>query len=152
VDAQVSVAQASACSVETHLDAFSVKHASIQIDTLAKSYRVLALYHKNMRTTKVYSITMPPEMAKQAERLAKKENRTMSELMREALRRYQQPSVVLDVREYIRQLAPTPPPYQAIREDARRKGSDKLSMQQIDREVAAVRQRRGKKTNKNSGK
>ena len=38
----------------------------------------------NMRTTKVYSITMPPDMAKQAERLAKKENRTMSELMREA--------------------------------------------------------------------
>jgi hypothetical protein len=34
----------------------------------------------NMRTTKVYSITMPPEMAKQAERLAKRENRTMSEL------------------------------------------------------------------------
>jgi Arc/MetJ-type ribon-helix-helix transcriptional regulator len=105
-----------------------------------------------MRTTKVYSITMPPEMARQAERLAKKENRTMSELMREALRRYQQPSVVLDVREYIRQLAPTPPPYQAIREDARRKGSDKLSMQQIDREVAAVRQRRGKRTSRHSGK
>ena len=47
----------------------------------------------NMRTTKVYSIIMPPDMAKQAERLAKKENRTMSELMREALRRYQQPLV-----------------------------------------------------------
>ena len=42
-----------------------------------------------MRNTKVYSITMPPDLAKQAERLAKKENRTMSELMREALRRYQ---------------------------------------------------------------
>lgn len=42
-----------------------------------------------MRNTKVYSITMPPELAKQAERLAKKENRTMSELMREAFRRYQ---------------------------------------------------------------
>jgi predicted DNA-binding protein len=43
-----------------------------------------------MRTTKVIAITMPPEMAKQAERLAKKQNRTMSELMREAFRRYQQ--------------------------------------------------------------
>jgi predicted DNA-binding protein len=42
-----------------------------------------------MRNTKVCSITMPPEMAKQAERLAKKESRTMSELMREAFRRYQ---------------------------------------------------------------
>ena len=106
----------------------------------------------NMRTTKVYSITMPPEMAKQAERMAKRENRTMSELVREALRRYQRPLVSLDPREYIRQLVPTPPPYQAIREDARRKGSDKLTMQQIDREVAAVRQRHGKKTRKHSSK
>jgi predicted transcriptional regulator len=52
-----------------------------------------------MRTTKVYSITMPPDLARQADALAKKENRTMSELVREALRRYQQPlPVPLDVR------------------------------------------------------
>ena len=38
---------------------------------------------KRMRTTKVYSITMPPDLARKAERLAKKESRTMSELMRE---------------------------------------------------------------------
>jgi len=93
-----------------------------------------------MRTTKVYSITMPPDLARQAEALAKKENRTMSELMREALRRYQQPQpILLDMREYIRRLAPTPLAYQAIREDARRKGTDKLTAQQIDREIAAVR-------------
>ena len=92
-----------------------------------------------MRTTKVYSITMPPEMAKQAERLAKKENRTMSELMREALRRYQQPLVTLNLREYFRHIAPTPPALRAMQEDARRKGTDKLSMAQIDREVGAVR-------------
>ena len=71
----------------------------------------------------------------------------MSELMREALRRYQQPQPeTLDMREYIRQLAPTPPAYQAIREDARRKGTDKLTAQQIDREIAAVRRQRGKKS------
>ena len=101
-----------------------------------------------MRTTRVYSITMPPNLAKQAERLAKKENRTMSELVREALRRYQQPPVIFDVREYIRQLAPTPPAYQSIRADASRKGVDKLTMQQIDREVAAVRRRRSTKTSR----
>jgi hypothetical protein len=78
-------------------------------------------------------------MAKQAERLAKKENRTMSELMREALRRYQQPQAVLDVREYIRQIAPTPPALRAIRQEARKNGSYKLTMKQIDAEVAAVR-------------
>ena len=99
-----------------------------------------------MRNTKVYSITMPPDLAKQAERLAKKENRTMSELMREALRRYQHPQVLFDPSAYIRQVAPPPPELKAIREDAKAKGTDKLTMTQINREVAAVRGRQGKKT------
>jgi len=42
-----------------------------------------------MRTTKVVSITLPPAMVQEAQALAKQENRTMSELVREALRRYQ---------------------------------------------------------------
>ena len=42
-----------------------------------------------MRTSKVLSITLPPAMLQEAEQLAKKENRTMSELVREALRYYQ---------------------------------------------------------------
>lgn len=42
-----------------------------------------------MRTTKTLSITIPPEMLSRAEALAKKENRTMSELVREALRQYE---------------------------------------------------------------
>lgn len=42
-----------------------------------------------MRTTKTLSITLPPEMLSRAEQLAKKENRTMSELVREALRHYE---------------------------------------------------------------
>ena len=41
-----------------------------------------------MRVTKSVSITMPVAMVKDAERLAKRENRTMSELVREALRHY----------------------------------------------------------------
>lgn len=40
------------------------------------------------RRSRVFSISMPPEMAASAEFLAKKENRTMSELMREAFRVY----------------------------------------------------------------
>lgn len=35
------------------------------------------------------SITLPPEMLKSAVKLAKKEHRTMSELVREALREYE---------------------------------------------------------------
>jgi len=41
-----------------------------------------------MRNSKVVSITLPPEMAQEAEDLAKREKRTMSELMREAFRLY----------------------------------------------------------------
>jgi CopG family transcriptional regulator / antitoxin EndoAI len=40
------------------------------------------------RRSKVFTISMPPEMAKAAESLAKQENRTMSELLREAFRAY----------------------------------------------------------------
>lgn len=41
-----------------------------------------------MRTTKVTSISLPPKLLRQAERLARREGRTKSELLREALRRY----------------------------------------------------------------
>lgn len=42
-----------------------------------------------MRSTKTLSVTLPPEMLSRAEKLARKENRTMSELVREALRHYE---------------------------------------------------------------
>ena len=45
-----------------------------------------------MPPTKNISISMPEAQFKAAERIAKAENRTMSELFREALRRYQQQS------------------------------------------------------------
>lgn len=41
-----------------------------------------------MKTTSAISISMPTPMLKKAEELAKKENRTMSEFLRETLRRY----------------------------------------------------------------
>jgi predicted transcriptional regulator len=42
------------------------------------------------RRSRVFTISMPPEMAKAAKALAKRQNRTMSELMREAFRVYQE--------------------------------------------------------------
>jgi predicted transcriptional regulator len=42
-----------------------------------------------MRTSKTLSITLPPEMLTRAEEMARKEHRTMSELVREALRQYE---------------------------------------------------------------
>lgn len=41
-----------------------------------------------MRTTKIVSLSLPPELLRAAERIAKREGRTKSELFREALRRY----------------------------------------------------------------
>ena len=40
------------------------------------------------RTSRVYTISLPPELALKAEALAKRDSRTMSELFREALRSY----------------------------------------------------------------
>ena len=89
-----------------------------------------------MRITKVYSITMPPEMGKQAERLAKKENRTMSELMREALRRYVESS------SRPQQLTQLMAAVGALREEAKQTGANKLTMRQINAEIAAARKDR----------
>ncbi len=41
-----------------------------------------------MRIAKTISITLPPELLTQAQQLAEREHRTMSELLREALRAY----------------------------------------------------------------
>ena len=41
-----------------------------------------------MRATKTWTISLPPKLVRQAERTAKEENRTKSELVREALRLY----------------------------------------------------------------
>lgn len=40
------------------------------------------------RATVTFSISVPPEMAAEIEEMRKKEHRTRSELIREALRRY----------------------------------------------------------------
>ncbi len=41
-----------------------------------------------MRTAKTISITLPPDLLGKAQELAQREHRTISELFREALRRY----------------------------------------------------------------
>ncbi|HZD49645.1 MAG TPA: ribbon-helix-helix protein, CopG family [Silvibacterium sp.] len=40
------------------------------------------------RKSKVYTISLPPDMAKQAEAIAKRDSRSMSDLFREAFRLY----------------------------------------------------------------
>ena len=84
-------------------------------------------------------------MLREMERVAKRENRTLSELVRENFRRSQQRSEI-DVYELIRRIAPPPPELQAIRDDAKRHGTDKLTTAEIDRIVTTVRRRHDKKT------
>ena len=50
------------------------------------------------RKSKVYTISLPPELAQRAEALAQRDSRTMSELFREAFRTYsaQQARTTLD--------------------------------------------------------
>lgn len=96
------------------------------------------------RTSKIYSITMPPEMGKQAEALAKRESRSMSELMREAFRRYQLQEAerrLLADPARSKHLAELRRVVAELRQESKRKGLDKLP----PREIEAVRNARPKK-------
>ena len=87
-----------------------------------------------MRTTKVISISLPEAQYKKAVRLAKKQNRTMSELMREALRAYE--TEELRRAEGFRRMSEI---VASIQEDSKRDGTDKMTMDQINEEIAAAR-------------
>ena len=58
-----------------------------------------------MRTTKVTSLTLPPKLLREAERVARREGRTKSELLREALRRYVADSRWKELQEFGRSQA-----------------------------------------------
>jgi metal-responsive CopG/Arc/MetJ family transcriptional regulator len=91
-----------------------------------------------MTTSKTLSVSMPPTQLKRVARLAKKENRTLSELVREALRQYEQKqetSVNTDLIAALR----------AVQESAKRAGLDKISEREIDAEVTAYRRQREQK-------
>jgi Arc/MetJ-type ribon-helix-helix transcriptional regulator len=94
-----------------------------------------------MRTSRTLSVSMPPSQLRQAERLARKENRTLSELVREALRQYQQKQESPVNTELIAAL-------KAVQQDAMRIGLDKLPQRAIDAEVAAYRREQRRKTMK----
>ena len=58
----------------------------------------------------------------------------------------------MSIKDYIKNIAPTPVAYQAIRQDAKNKGTASLSMREIDREIAAVRKQQAEKKSKTSTK
>ncbi len=96
------------------------------------------------RTTKVYSITMPPELGRQAEQLAKRESRTMSELMREAFRRYQIEKAqreLLAEPTHAKRLAELLQLLNELQSEAKQEGLDKMTLREINAEVASVRRK-----------
>jgi Arc/MetJ-type ribon-helix-helix transcriptional regulator len=105
-----------------------------------------------MRTTKSVTISLPPTQLKTAERLARKQNRTMSELFREGLRRLEQEE---EWRPSPAALAQFGQLVKLMRQDAKGAHMDKITEAEIEAEVEAGRKAmRGKpkKTSKRSGK
>ena len=101
---------------------------------LSEGHHTLSInkHDTEMRTSRTLSVSMPPAQLRQAERLAKKENRTLSELVREALRQYQRQQSSAVNTELIAAL-------RAVQEDAKRSGLDKLPQRTINAEVSAYR-------------
>jgi predicted DNA-binding ribbon-helix-helix protein len=89
-----------------------------------------------MRTTKTFSVSLPPEQLKEMERTARNENCTMSELVGELYRRYRADEAR---REFAHTLA-------TLRAEAAKTPAGKLTPAQIDREIAAVRNARKSKS------
>lgn len=51
--------------------------------------------------------------------------------------------IIMSVRDYIRNVAPTPAAYRFLRQEAKQNGTSSMSMREIDAEIAAHR-RKGK--------
>src|SRR5437762_2218204 len=100
-----------------------------------------------MRTTKSLTISLPPAQLRDMEKTAKRENRTLSELVRESFRRYQRA-------EEDRRLATDPVQQQRlldfkqavdeIRMQAASTGASKLTTLQINAEIEAYRREKQK--------
>lgn len=58
-----------------------------------------------MRSTKIVSVSLPPDMTKEVQEMALEERRSVSEVLREAFRQYAANKALLDVRKVARKVA-----------------------------------------------
>ena len=58
-----------------------------------------------MRTARVISLSLPPDMEKEVQKIAKEEHRTISELLREAFRQYLSTRDLASIRKEGRKVA-----------------------------------------------
>lgn len=89
---------------------------------------------KNKRLRNVVSaLTARTQLGQILKRASEKDERFVVD------RRGEPSVIIMSVRDYIRNIAPTPAAYRAIRQEAKKQGSSLLSMSEIDREIAAHR-------------
>ena len=91
-----------------------------------------------MRTTQNLTVSLPPAIKREMEKTAKKENRTMSELVRESWRHYQSRQRLAINYDLLAAL-------QVVQDSAKRAGLDKLTEREINAEVIAHSKERAKK-------
>lgn len=58
-----------------------------------------------MRSSKIVSVSLPPDMTKEVQEMAQEERRSVSEVLREAFRQYAANKALLDVRKVARKAA-----------------------------------------------
>lgn len=68
-------------------------------------YELLITEDLIMRTAKVISLSLPPDMEKEVQKIAKEEHRTISELLREAFRQYLANRDLISIRKEGRKIA-----------------------------------------------
>jgi predicted transcriptional regulator len=103
------------------------------------------------RTSATFSISLPPEMADELERVRRKEHRTRSELVREALRHYMREAEARRIRRRVDKLPeglPTADEVTAIKEGSRELAEGKfVTLKQLRHEMDHRRQQsRAKKS------
>ena len=94
----------------------------------------------------ISALTARTQLGQILKRAAEKDERFLVD------RRGQPSVIIMSIKDYIKNIAPTPAAYQAIRQDAKSKGTASLSMREIEREIAAVRKQQAKKKSKPSAK
>ncbi len=94
----------------------------------------------------ISALTARTQLGQILKRAAEKDERFLVD------RRGQPSVIIMSIKDYIKNIAPTPVAYQAIRQDAKNRGASLLSLREIDREIAAVRRKQAIKKSKPSAK
>jgi len=94
---------------------------------------------KNTTTNVVSALTARTQLGQIMKRARENEERFVVD------RRGEPQVVIMGIEDFIKTIAPEPAVLSAIRVDAKRKGTNRLTMRQIDAEIAAYRREESKR-------